>query len=81
MSVIYEPKGKAREYSPLACNLYKGCAHGCIYCYAPSATYTDRKTFSDNPQPRKNILQQLEKDASKFTRDPRSILLCFTCDP
>ena len=81
MSVIYEPKGKAREYSPLACNLYKGCAHGCIYCYAPSATYTNRETFSNNPQPRKKILQQLKKDASKFTADPRSILLCFTTDP
>ena len=34
MSVIYEPKGKAREYSPLALNLYLECQHGCKYCYA-----------------------------------------------
>ena len=25
MNVIYEPKGRAREYAPLACNLYMGC--------------------------------------------------------
>ena len=39
MNVIYEPKGRAREYSELACNLYRGCTHGCRYCYA---------NFSDN---------------------------------
>ena len=28
-TVIYEPRGRAREYSPLAVNLYRGCSHGC----------------------------------------------------
>ena len=33
MSLIYEPKGKAREYSPLALNVYSGgCDHACRYC-------------------------------------------------
>ena len=32
MSAIYEPKGAAREYSPLALNYIRGCDHGCIYC-------------------------------------------------
>ena len=27
-SVIYEPKGRAREYAALAANLYSGCQHG-----------------------------------------------------
>lgn len=31
--LIYQPKGKAREYSPWACNLYNGCSHRCAYCY------------------------------------------------
>ena len=35
MSKVYEPKGKAREYSPLALNYFKGCDHGCQYCYVP----------------------------------------------
>lgn len=39
MNVIYEPKGRAREYAPLACNLYMGCTHGCKYCYAPACMY------------------------------------------
>jgi DNA repair photolyase len=33
MQTIYEPKGKAREYAPLALNLYESCPHGCKYCY------------------------------------------------
>ena len=32
--VIYEPKGRAGEYALLALNHYKGCSHGCRYCYA-----------------------------------------------
>lgn len=79
--MIYEPKGKALEYSPLAANLYKGCSHGCTYCYAPSATYTDRQRFYSAPSPRKDVLAGLSKDAQKLANDPRQVLLCFTCDP
>ncbi|MCB2186265.1 MAG: hypothetical protein KQJ78_07600 [Deltaproteobacteria bacterium] len=81
MSIIYEPRGPALEYAPLAANLYKGCSHGCRYCYAPDATRTDRKTFHADIRPRPNVLQQLEKDAARFAGDPRSILLSFTSDP
>ena len=24
-------------------NLYKGCTHGCVYCYAPSLTHDERR--------------------------------------
>ncbi len=30
---IYNPKGKAKEYSKWACNFYVGCSNGCKYCY------------------------------------------------
>ena len=30
MNIIYERRGKAREYAELAVNLYKGCAHACV---------------------------------------------------
>ena len=80
MGIIYEPKGRAGEYSPLAANLYKGCGHGCTYCYAPSILRIDRETFQ-NAQPRNNILRELERDAKKLKGDNRPILLCFTCDP
>ncbi len=81
MSLIYEPAGKAAEYSPLAMNIYKGCSHGCVYCYAPAATYKPREVFHSNPQPRNNFFQELGKDLIKFRGDKRPILLCFTTDP
>lgn len=36
MDVIYEPTGRAREYAPLALNLYSGCSHSCSYCVHPN---------------------------------------------
>ncbi len=30
---IYNPSGKAGEYSQWACNFYAGCSNGCEYCY------------------------------------------------
>jgi DNA repair photolyase len=81
MKVIYEPQGRAREFSPLAANLYRGCAHGCIYCYAPQAIRVKREQFVTQPKPRTDVLKYLKKDARKLTGDDREILLSFTCDP
>lgn len=81
-TVIYETKGPAREYRELACNLYKGCDHGCFYCYGPDATFTDRETFRQI-RLRDAILAKIEKDAKKYGEagETRQILLCFTTDP
>lgn len=82
MCVIYEPKGKAREYSALACNLYRGCSHGCVYCYAPSATRRDRSEFYEKPAPRDEIIKQISKEIQALKKPVASpVLLCFTCDP
>ena len=81
MSIIYEPRGRAAEYSPLAANLYSGCSHGCLYCYAPSATYKRKESFHANPVPRNNVIVEMKKDLKKYRGDPRPILLCFTTDP
>ncbi|MBI5167690.1 MAG: hypothetical protein HY998_08160 [candidate division NC10 bacterium] len=82
-TVIYEPRGKAREYAPLALNLYRGCLHGCLYCYAPKATFTDRARFHDPSyiKPRPGILEDLEEQARQMAGDKREILLSFTSDP
>lgn len=81
-SIIYEAKGKAREYSELAASLYRGCDHGCIYCYAPSATFKKREDFLKS-NVRKDVIEKFEKDAITLEKsgEKRYILLSFTTDP
>lgn len=80
---IYETKGRAREFSELAANLYTGCGHGCIYCWGPNVTHQTNEAFHNEPRPRADILEMLERDATRYQRkgETRSILLCFTTDP
>lgn len=78
---IYEPRGKAREYSELALNLYTGCAHACRYCYCPSIMRRTLEDWSSNPQPRKGILSALDNQASTMHGDHREVLLSFMSDP
>jgi len=80
MTIIYEPKGRAGEYCKLAANLYRGCGHGCKYCYAPGALRMNPASFHEDPVPRKDVIQKLEKQLKKqsFTGP---VLLCFSCDP
>jgi len=82
-AVIYEPKGRAGEYASLALNIYRGCLHGCTYCFAPSATRVDRERFHDPEfiKPRDKILVDLAQQATLMAGDPRPILLSFTSDP
>jgi len=81
MSIIYEPKGKALEYAPLAANLYNGCEHACVYCYVPPVLRKNCEEFHVKIKPRENILEKLSKDAEKLNGDDRTILLSFTHDP
>jgi len=81
-SIIYEPKGRAREYSELAANLYSGCDHACIYCYAPLATRKKRENFII-PKVRENVIRKFLDDAIELQKrgEKRPILLSFTTDP
>ena len=81
MPIIYEPRGKAQEYSDLAVNLYTGCSHACRYCYCPAILRKTVDAWAFDPQPRKDILRELERDAKKLRGDPREILLSFMSDP
>ncbi len=82
MSIIYVPKGKAREYSPYAANLYMGCNHGCLYCYAPGIRFQKREEYL-NPEPRRNLLRDFENDCKKYsnTNLNKQILFSFMSDP
>lgn len=74
MSLIYEPKGKAREYSPLALNIYSGgCDHGCRYCYCGNIM---RGAWGLKPR-----IRDLSKLGMEAAKASRQILLCFMGDP
>lgn len=79
MSVIYEPKGAAREYSPFACNIYLSCTHKCKYCYAPHALQRKECEYFCAPSPRKDILKNIEKELAAKKYD-KQILLSFIGD-
>ena len=78
MSLIYEPRGKAREYSPLALNIFSGCPHGCVYCFGPSAL--KKKDYFESIQPKANLLNLLEKELTKSAPKDQ-VLLSFIGDP
>jgi DNA repair photolyase len=76
--VIYTPTGKAREYSPAACNIYLGCDNGCKYCYAPSINFKTREEYLQ-PRPRQDILKKFEADCKEYNGG--QVQFCFMTDP
>jgi len=77
--IIYIPKGKAREYSPYALNIYNGCDHNCKYCYVKTMRFT-KYVPNDEIEPRKDIIENLEKQLKK-QEITEQVLLCFMGDP
>ena len=75
MPYIYEPTGKAKEYSDLALNIYIQCDHGCKYCYVPSIRRPDPAGIKHRLD-----LGKLDKECETVDRTKR-ILLCFMTDP
>ncbi len=83
--VIYETKGRAREFNELAINLFTGCGHQCIYCYGANVTHQDKYAFEHKVLPRVTV-QDIMKSAKEWadlrnTNDTRRILCCFVTDP
>ncbi len=77
--MIYKPKGRAREYSPLALNVYSGCDHGCRYCYVPALLRRKRESFR-RVVVRPDVLQEVGREAGRLNGEDQ-VLLCFTGDP
>ncbi|BBB99362.1 radical SAM protein [Bradyrhizobium elkanii] len=80
---IYAPKGQAGEYAPLATNPYRGCGHGCAYCYVPLVTKQDRPGFDAGAVERKDFRKHLVRDAEKYEAAGihEQVMLSFTTDP
>lgn len=82
-SYIYQPKGQAGEYSPLAANPYRGCGHACRYCYVPLVLKMKRPEFDAGAVPRQDFIKMLTRDARKYEAAgiTRQVMLSFTTDP
>lgn len=81
-SYIYAPAGQAGEYAPLAANPYRGCGHGCKYCYVPLVTKMKRNEFDAGAKGREDYLDHLAKDAKKYQAAgiTEQVLFSFTTD-
>ena len=81
MVTIYEPRGRAREYSPLALNIYNRCDHNCKYCYVPLIQKRWGNCPIDiQPFPRRYLLVNLKKRARQYSFGDQ-VLMCFSGDP
>ena len=82
LQIIYQPRGKAKEYAELAANLFTTCVHGCEYCYSPKVMHKTPDEFFKPPNPRQNVIPKITSDARqlKARDDRREILLSFTSD-
>jgi hypothetical protein len=82
-SYIYAPRGQAGEYAPLATNPYRGCGHGCAYCYVPRVTKQPRPEFDAGAVDRANFLKGVTRDARLYQAASLSgqVMLSFTSDP
>lgn len=80
--VIYETRGRAREYNELAINLFTGCGHNCIYCYGADVLHQDKETFEKHPKIRVTPLD-IQRSAREWRArgEARRVLLCFITDP
>lgn len=87
---IYQPKGKAEEYSPWACNFYTGCSNDCRYCYCKRGVMSH--VWDTKPQLKKcfrdesHALEVFRKELTSLIESnseikEQGILFSFTTDP
>jgi len=81
MGIIYEPAGKAREYSPLAANFFNGCGHKCLYCYVPELKRIQFDAFNSGNSPRRDIVSQFAAECEKNAYCQKTVLFNFVGDP
>ncbi len=83
MRLVYEPKGRAREYAAHAANLYTSCTHGCLYCYAPRCLQRKRDVFHTSVSVRKNALNLFAADCAEYAEQnlTEPVLMSFVSDP
>ena len=87
---IYQPKGKAAEYSPWACNFFTGCSNDCSYCYCKRGVLNHhwstkpklKKSFKDEGHAIEVFNKELDFILANYPKiKDQGLLFSFTTDP
>lgn len=85
---IYNPSGKAGEYSYWACNFYVGCSNGCTYCYCKKGLLAGtmgmnkpqlKKCFKDEEQAMDDFQIEMMDNIDELRK--HGLFFSFTTDP
>lgn len=84
---IYNPSGKAGEYSYWACNFYTGCSNNCEYCYCKKGVLSS--VWSNTPQLKKCFNNEIhaysvfKEEVNKNIEELKKtgLFFSFTTDP
>ncbi|AHW58663.1 hypothetical protein SAMN05444285_106104 [Draconibacterium orientale] len=85
---IYNPSGKAGEYSNWACNFYVGCSNECSYCYLKKgitakvlggSTPVLKKCFNNETHALDIFSAELHKNINELKQ--HGLFFSFTTDP
>ena len=85
---IYNPSGKAGEYSQWACNFYVGCSNNCTYCYCKKGILAGamgqnkpqlKKCFKDETHAIEIFKKEVESNLSELQK--HGLFFSFTTDP
>lgn len=86
---IYQPKGKAGEYSLWACNLYNGCSNDCEYCYCKKGVLSHamggkipvlKNSFANKEDALSRFTKELEGHCHEIKKDG-GLFFSFSTDP
>jgi len=73
---IFKPRGRAREFSPLAMDIWNGCDHCCDYCF----NKRDGRSFDELATPKKGIVEALRNQLKNHI-PTKQVLITFSGDP
>lgn len=84
---IYQPSGKAEEYSEWACNFYNGCSNQCSYCYLQKGRnakiYTSVPTLQKGFKDEEDAINRFRKEMLRNLPElmKHGLFFSFTTDP